>query len=320
MCDNCYMTNWLILTATLPTAPSGLRVRIWRALKSTHCATLREGVYILPANANNARAFWDMDIAIRDAGAESHLLELQARDDKQEAGFMALFDRSESYADFMQTLKDARKSFKAAAETEIRKKLRDLDVQLQTILGADFFPGRAAESAKISLRALRQEAERQLSPGEPGIARGDITLLFASDYQGRTWATRTRPWVDRLATAWLVQRFIDKTPTFIWLANDKKCPKNALGFDFDGATFTHVGERVTFEAMSAAFALDKDPGIKRLGHLVHFVDVGGIPVDEAPGLELVVRGLQAQHADDDALLAASMPLFDALYAGLRASE
>lgn len=314
------MTNWLILTATLPTTPSGLRVRIWRALKSTHCATLREGVYILPANANNAQAFWDMDIAIRDASAESHLLELQARDDKQEASFMALFDRSESYADFMQALKDARKSFKAAAETEIRKKLRDLEVQLQTILGADFFPGRAAESAKSSLRALRHETERQLSPGEPGIAKGEITALIASDYQARTWATRTRPWVDRLATAWLVQRFIDKKPTFIWLANDKKCPKSALGFDFDGATFTHVGERVTFEVMSASFALDNDPGIKRLGHLVHFVDVGGIPVDEAPGLELVVRGLQAQHADDDALLAASMPLFDALYAGLRASE
>jgi hypothetical protein len=295
-------------------------VRIWRALKSTHCGTLREGVYILPANANTAQAFWDMDIAIRDARAESHLLELQARDDKQEASFMALFDRSESYADFMQTLNDARKSFKAAAEPEIRKKLRDLDAQLQTILGADFFPGRAAESAKSSLKAMRHETERQLSPGEPGAVRGEITVLLASDYQGRNWATRTRPWVDRLATAWLVKRFIDKRPTFIWLAHDKKCPKSALGFDFDGATFTHVGERVTFEVMAATFELDKDPGIRRLGHLVHFVDAGGIHVDEAPGLELVVRGLHVQHADDDGLLAASMPIFDALYAGLRASE
>lgn len=314
------MTNWLILTATLPTTPSGLRVRIWRALKSTHCATLREGVYILPANAISAKAFWDMDIAIRDAGAESHLLELQARDDKQDAGFIALFDRSDLYADFMQTLKDARKSFKAASETEIRKKLRDLEVQLQSILAADFFFGRAGESAKSSLRALRHETERQLSPGEPAFAKGETPLLLASDYQGRTWVTRTRPWVDRLATAWLVQRFIDNKPTFIWLANDKKCPKSALGYDFDGATFTHVGERVTFEVVAASFALDDDPGVKRMGHLVHFVDVGGIPVDEAPGLELVVRGLQAQYLDDDELLAAALQLFDGIYAVLRTSE
>ena len=311
------MINWLILTATLPTSPSGLRVRIWRSLKSTHCATLREGVYILPATATSAKAFWDMDAAIRDAGAESHLLELQARDAKQESSFIALFDRSEFYAEWLQSLKDARKLFKSTAETKIRKTLRDLELQLQTILAADFFPGKAAESATSSLRALRHEAERQLSPGEPASATGEMPLLSASDYQGKTWATRARPWVDRLATAWLVQRFVDKKPTFIWVANTKKCPKSALGYDFDGASFTHVGERVTFEVVAASFALDSDPAVKRLGEVVHFVDIGGIPVDEAPGLELLVRGLQAQHADDNELLAAAIHLFDAIYAALQ---
>jgi hypothetical protein len=311
------MINWLILTATLPTSPSGLRVRIWRALKSTHCATLREGVYILPATAASARAFWDMDAAIRDAGAESHLLELQARDATQESGFVALFDRSELYAELLQSLKDARKSFKSAAETQIRRTLRDLELQLQSVLAADFFPGKAAEMATTSLSALRQEAQRQLSPGEPASAKGDIPRLSANDYQGKTWATRARPWVDRLATAWLVQRFVDKKPTFVWIAHSKKCPQGALGYDFDGARFTHVGERVTFEVVAASFALDNDPGVKRLGELVHFVDVGGIPVDEAPGLELIVRGLQAQHADDDALLFAAVRVFDALYAALQ---
>jgi hypothetical protein len=120
-----------------------------------------------------------------------------------------------------------------------------------------------------------------------------------------------------LATAWLVKRFVDKTPSFLWLPAGKKCPKTALGYDFDGATFTHVGDKVTFEVVMTAFALDADPALKRLGELVHFVDVGGIAVDEAPGLEMVVRGLQAQHPDDHALLAAALPLFDAFYAALR---
>jgi hypothetical protein len=313
------MTHWLILTATLPTSPSGLRVRIWRNLKSTHCATLREGVYILPASAASAKAFWEMDAAIREAGAESHLLELQARDERQEAGFRALFDRTELYAEFAQAMKDARKAFKVATEADIRKTLRTLEVQLQTVLSADFFPGKASESAASGLRALRQETERQLSPGEPVTANGDIPLLAIGDFQGKTWATRARPWVDRLATAWLVQRFVDKAPTFHWLVNAKKCPKHALGFDFDGASFTHVGERVTFEVVAASFDLDKDPALQRLGELVHFIDIGGVAVDEAPGLEMLVRGLQAQHAEDDALLAAALPLFDTLYAALRTS-
>ena len=312
------MTHWLILTATLPTSPSGLRVRIWRSLKSTHCATLREGVYILPAGATSAKAFWDMDAAIRAAGAEAHLLEVPARDDAQETVFRALFDRTPLYAEFAQSLKDARKSFKSATEADIRKGLRALEQQLHGILTADFFAGAAAESARSGLRTLRQEAERQLSPGEPATTQGEIPLLATRDFQGKTWATRERPWIDRLATAWLVQRFVDKRPNFLWLAPTRKCPKGAIGYDFDGARFSHVGERVTFEVVAAAFSLDKDPGIQRLGNLVHFADMGGIPVDEAPGLELVVRGLQAQHVDDDALLRAALSLFDALYFGLQA--
>ena len=119
------MTHWLILTATLPTSPSGLRVRIWRKLKSSHCATLREGVYILPASATTAPSFWEMDEAIRSAGAESHLLEVQARDAAQESGFRALFDRHDLYAEFAQTLKEARKAFKSASEADVRKAAED---------------------------------------------------------------------------------------------------------------------------------------------------------------------------------------------------
>jgi hypothetical protein len=311
------MKSWLILTATLPTSPSGLRVRIWRKLKSTHCASLREGVYLLPATAAAAKAFREMDVAIRDAGAESYLLEFQARDAAQEAGFRAMFDRSDGYTEFAQALKDARQAFTSAAEAETRKWLRNLEAQLQALLAADFFPGQAAEAASAGLRTLRQETERRLSPGEPAAARGDIALLARADFQGRTWATRRRPWVDRLASAWLVRRFVDPSPSFLWLVLGQACPENAVGYDFDGARFSHVGERVSFEVLAASFGLDLDAGLRKLGELVHFIDVGGVAVDEAPGLALLVRGLQAQHPDDDALLAAALPLFDALYTALR---
>ena len=121
-----------------------------------------------------------------------------------------------------------------------------------------------------------------------------------------------------MATAWLVLRFIDSRARFVWIDGPGKSPKGAVGFDFDGATFTHVDGKVTFEVVAETFGLSDDQALKALGDLVHYIDVGGIPIDEAAGVEAVVRGLQAQHGNDDALLAASLPLFDSLYAASRA--
>lgn len=314
------MTHWLVLTASLPTSPSGLRVRIWRALKTTGCATLRQGVYILPTTAGSAAELWDIEKAIQDGGAEAHMLALQARDDAQEKTFRALFDRSELYANFVQSLKEARKEVKVTGEPALRKLLRTLDQQLQSIQAMDFFPGKAGDAARDGLETLRAEVERKLSPGEPTPASGAIEQLSKASFQGKTWATRKRPWVDRLATAWLIQRFVDASPRFVWLDDPKKCPKAALGFDFDGARFTHVGDNVSFEVVLQAFDLGGDVAMKRIGDLVHFIDVGGIPVNEAAGVETLVRGLQAQYTDDDALLAAALGVFDTLYVAMKVTK
>ena len=313
------MTRWLILTATLPTQPSALRVRVWRALKATGAGALREGVYLLPQSAPSAPALRELEQTIAQAGADAHLLVVTARDEAQEQAFRALFDRSELYAELLQSIKTLRGTLKKAGEAELHKALRSLDHQLQTLQASDFFPGKASEKAAGALAALRREVELHLSPGEPAATAAAVQRQSVKDYQGRTWATRKRPWVDRLATAWLVQRFVDKSPKFVWLDDTKKCPPKAIGYDFDGARFTHAGDKVTFEVVAATFALDDDDaGLRAVGELVHCIDIGGIPVDAAPGFELLVRGLQAQHRADDALLAAALPLFDTLYAAMRA--
>ena len=312
------MNSWLILAAALPTSPSGLRVRIWRSLKATGCATLRDGVYLLPAQAPTAQWLWNIEQAIREGGAVAHMLEVQARDAAQEAQFLALFDRAEQYAQLMQDLKAARKALAKAAEAAARAALRTLAQQLHAIQSLDFFASKASATAASALEALRLEVERRFSPGEPMAAQvRAIERLRREDFQGRSWATRHRPRVDRLASAWLIQRFIDSAPRFLWLENPAKAPKRALGFDFDDARFTHMDGKVTFEVLAASFGLAEDAGLRRLGELVHYIDVGGIPVDEAPGVEALVRGLQVQHPDDDnALLTAASSLFDTLYAAL----
>jgi hypothetical protein len=116
-----------------------------------------------------------------------------------------------------------------------------------------------------------------------------------------------------MASAWLIRRFIDRKAKFLWLDTPKKCPKSALGFDFDGAQFTHVGGRVSFEVLAASFGLDSDPSIVRIGAIVHCLDVGGVPVAEAAGIEAVLAGARAAAADDDKLLTEASRVFDSLY-------
>jgi len=308
-------STWLVLTATLPTSPSGLRTRVWRALKATGAGTLREGVHVLPEHAATAPSLWALERSITEAGAQAHLLVVPARDADQEAGFRALFDREDQYAELLQLVKDARASLAGSAEAQWRKRLRELEAQLGAVVRTDFFPGAPRATATEAVAALRRDIEARLSPGEPAQSRALIAARAVADYQRRTWATRRRPWVDRLATAWLVRRFIDRSPTFLWLADATTCPPDALGYDFDQAVFTHVDDKVTFEVVAESFGLLANAALRRLAALVHFIDVGGMPVDEAPGFEMLVRGLQARHPDDDdALLAAAMPLFDAAYA------
>lgn len=119
-----------------------------------------------------------------------------------------------------------------------------------------------------------------------------------------------------MASAWLIHRFIDPRASFRWLEKPADCPKRAVGFDFNGAEFSHVGARVTFEVLAASFGLDHDPRLARLGRLIRYLDIGGVPVPEAAGFASVMAGARARHdEDDDALLKDMSVTLDCLYAG-----
>ena len=114
-----------------------------------------------------------------------------------------------------------------------------------------------------------------------------------------------------MASAWLIRRFIDPAARILWLPSADDCPDEALGFDFDGARFSHVGNRVTFETLQASFALDA-PGLRRMAALVHYLDIGGAQPAEAAGVERVLAGLRASLENDDQLLDAACAIFDGL--------
>lgn len=292
--------NFLALFLTLPTPQSAGRMRVWRALRALGCATLRDGVYLLPEDAARAAQLERIADEVRRADGTAELFLLDGRDEARHARLLALFDRGADYATLLATI--------AAADPGDAKRLRALRRDLAALAAIDYFPGEAKRQAEAALAALEAAAG-----GEPVASGGEIRRLASADFQGRTWATRKYLWVDRMASAWLIRRFIDRKAKFLWLDNPKKCPKSALGFDFDGAAFTHVGGRVSFEVLAASFGLDGDPALARIAAIVHCLDVGGVPVAEAAGIEAVLAGLRAGAANDDKLLAAAARIFDGLY-------
>jgi hypothetical protein len=304
---------WAVLILTLPTQPNAVRLRIWRALKTLGCASLRDGAYLLPEA--QAALFEPLAAEAREHGGSATVLDLAPRTDAQRAELLALFDRSDAYAQWRAEVAAVASALPALEETEARRRARSVAESLQALHRIDYYPGPAAAQAEDQLAGLRQAIDARFSKGEPtALQPHGIPRLDIRKHQGKRWATRARPWVDRLACAWLIRRFVDPAAEFVWLADPARAPRGVLGFDYDGARFTHVGARVSFEVIAASFGLDADTKLQRIAQIVHYLDVGGIPVPEAAGLEAVLAGLREVHADDDRLTDAAAAVFDALYA------
>jgi hypothetical protein len=313
-------TGWLLLVLTLPTDNATARMRYWRALKAKGCATLRDGVYLLPASEEAEADLLELGQGIGGAGGTVHLVRTPSRDESQEAEFRSMFDRSDDFEAFVRSLGESRKALSTLSPVEITRLLRRVRKDFEAISSVDFFPNEATTRAEAAWQDFVALADTVLSPGEPHQAEGKIRLLNREEYQGRTWATRQRLWVDRVASAWLIRRFIDGQARFLWLESPADCPSDALGFDFDGAAFSHVGDRVTYEVLAASFGLEADPGMLGLGAMVHALDIGGPTVPEAAGFEAVMTGAKRRGLSDDALLAEMSPVLDSLLEHFAAAE
>ncbi|MFW7342571.1 chromate resistance protein ChrB domain-containing protein [Pollutimonas sp. H1-120] len=302
--------NWLLLIISLPTETATVRMRAWRALKACGAAVLRDGVYVLPENSTRRSTLEAIGAEVRNGGGSAHVVCSGEPENEQ---FVRLFDRTQDYATLLVQIDTARQGLSAESALDTLKQARKLRKVFVSISEMDFFPGEAQRQADSALQDLELTANQALAPDEPHAIKGTIPLLFTKDYQGRVWATRRRPWVDRLACAWLIRRFIDPQAHFLWLESPAQCPLDALGFDFDGATFTHIDARVSFEVLLASFGLTQ-PALKRIGALVHYLDVGGVQPPEASGIECILAGQRETLTDDDQLAVAAGGVFDSLLA------
>jgi len=143
-----------------------------------------------------------------------------------------------------------------------------------------------------------------------------ISCRVVDDYQGKVWVTRKKPFVDRMASAWLIKKFIDKNASFDFI--DEKdidaVGRNSIVFDMRGGEFTHVGNLCTFEVLIKSFGL-KDKTLKKIAEIVHDLDMKDDKYKpmESKGLEDILIGIRKTARDDGDALEKGMQVFEMLY-------
>ncbi len=305
---------WCILIISLPGQSGTPRMRIWRALKARGAGILRDGVYVLPESEETRTALQEQVGNAQEAGGTAYLLTYSPDDSHLGPVFRSLFDRSAEYGEWLAKVAELIDGLAALDEPEARRKEAQLRREFEALANIDYFPGEAKAQAEQGLQEMAGALNARFSPDEPAAKLGSIEPRAISEFREQRWATRRNLWVDRVASAWLIRRFIDPEASFVWLAHSRDCPPDTIGFDFDGATFSHVGNFVTFEVLVRTFGLAENPGLAKLGALVHYLDVGGMPIAEAAGFVTMLAGIKHQCSDDDALLEAAGALIDHLYA------
>lgn len=312
-------TAWHLFVVSLSGRQASSRMRLWRALRTSGAALIRDGVYLVAENPRTMTILADCAQQIERAGgrADFFAIELTAA---QRREWQPLFDRSDAYLALQKSIQALQRQFKRGTEGRMRQKLAQLQTEFEHTVAIDTFPTSQQDKVRKSLAACAKEIENHFLKGEPHSRSGIIPIRAIRDYQGRSWATRRDLWVDRVASAWLIQRFIDKCPRFIWLKDLAKCPKSALGFDFDNATFSHIGTKVTFEVLVTSFQLQDDEALNQIAAMVHYLDVGGVAVAEADGFVAILTGARARCTNDTQLIKAMFPVLDDLYTAYLSRE
>ena len=306
-------TDWFLLVMSIPGQQGSDRVRIWRALKSLGTAVLRDGVYLAPASAEMGEALYRQRDAVREIGGNAYVFRQAECEQGDEALFVSLFDHSEDYAALIDQISSLRDALPALSEAEARRRQAQLRRELDGMHKMDFFTSVGRDEANSAMAAFDDAANAHYSPDEPESKSGALRRRSIEEFRGRLWATRKKIWVDRVASAWLIKRFVDPQARFAWLEKPSECPNGAVGFDFDGAEFSHVGDRVTFQVLLHCFDLETDTALSRIGALVNYLDVGGIPIPEASGFAAMLAGARQRYPNDDELLGHASALLDFLF-------
>lgn len=304
----------LLLLVGVPPTPSSLRVRVWRRLRSLGAVALKRSAYLLPDTPERYEDFQWLAQEIQREGGEATLIRVQQIENVSHEDVLRMFHEPRDqeyrqlavrYRKVLQSLERKSKAGSARVQEELTRLAKDH----QRIRDIDFFDAPGGAEVRRLEEAIAMRTRRPESP-----RRDERPTLDLAKVRGRRWVTRPRPHIDRVASAWLIKRFIDPEAEFLF-APPAEFPKDAIPFDAPGVELSHHGEDCTFETLVKRARL-RDRRLVRLAEVVHEADLrdGKYPHEEARGIDVAVRALLAASPDDHHVLAQGMSLFEGLYA------
>ena len=300
--------SWLLLLYSLPATHKAERVAIWRKLARSGAVPFKTSAYLLPDRAPQYELFQWLAKQVRDYGGESTLIRVREIEGVPNRTLIDFFNaaREREYAALIQSLRKiiARKKRGSGFAEEVEK----LKKEFRKIREIDFFDSPSARDAETLLQRAQTSSASKHTPAPK---------LLTKHHHNKTWITRPRPEIDRVASAWLIRRFIDPKAKFVF-TNNPSSTKDALPFDFPEGEFSHHGEDCTFETLLQRFRL-ADKALHKIGQMVHDADLEDEKFQrpECIGIDRILKGWAKQGLSDEQLLAQGVLCFDGLYAALQ---
>jgi hypothetical protein len=309
--------RWLLFVHQVPSQPSNLRVRTWRRLQQLGALAVKQAVYVLPDSAGAREDFQWLKTEIESAGGQASVFVADSVDSWSDEQLIREFRqcRQDAYRELATEVEAILKGPSSRRRTHmiglpLQRVCEGFRQRVAAIDRVDFFGSAGRDRVVTLIEQLASRQAQNRSHASHVEAVHDPRTLP----QRALWVTRPRPGVDRMASAWLIRRFIDADARFAFLQEAALAPARAIPFDMFGAQFGHQGDHCTFETLCRHFGI-RDPAVTRMATIVHDLDLKDHRFEpgEAPTIGLLIDGLQLGTADDDELLAGGMTLFDALH-------
>lgn len=309
--------RWLVLIHQIPPTPSYLRVKVGRRLQGLGAVAVKNSVYVLPRSDQALEDFQWVRREIVAGGGDASVCEARFVEGHSDDSVEALFGAARA-ADYHALAEEAR-ALQAAVRRPARRSrqpkeqveasLLRLRKRLAETVEIDFF-GAAGRDTVEGLLAAVESALRPAPETAPERRSASMDEL-----RGRTWVTRTGVKVDRIASAWLIRKFIDPEARFRFVSGESHEPaQGELRFDMFEGDFTHEGDLCTFEVLRRRFGLD-DRALVPIAEIVHDIDLkdGRFKRPETAGVDHLIAGIAMRHGDDESRIADGGAALEALY-------
>jgi hypothetical protein len=311
--------KWLLMLYQIPAKSETDRVRIWRALQKIGAVAVKNSVSAVPDSLLFRKLIIEIASEIVDIGGEAIVTEgdfifglsenslLQSYNAQLDADFKSLAN------EIRETTKEVSRKLTANElmkwehkRTKFQSKIKTLTERMVSHLGGED----QCQSAFLAFE------KKLLGSTDTGSKKS-----FEKPPAGSTWVTRRNPYVDRLASAWLIKKFIDPKAKILFVDMDTYIHKKGhLRFDVFNGEFGHVGDQCTFEVLVEKFKI-RNTAVRALAEVIHDLDIQDQKYDrrETEGIRMALEGVIRSHKDDDQRLQHAMDLLDSLLLSLKKS-